>query len=78
LNNKNFKCEKFLPNQDNIKYGLSPLDCWIRFLEFIVKASYKIVLKKWRIANDEDKKIMGERKKMIQQLFWENPRFSRR
>jgi len=29
LNNKNFKCEKFLPNQDNLKYGLSPLHRWI-------------------------------------------------
>jgi len=70
LNNKNFKCEKFLPIMKNLHYGLSPLHCWIRLFEFVLHAGYKCQIRKWRISNENDKRELARRKSLIQDLFW--------
>lgn len=57
---------KNLPsNDDNYKYGLSTLHCWIRFMEYLLHISYNLDFKK-NSAKGEDKILKAERKKMIQ------------
>lgn len=70
LGNKNFKCLKFLPVSDNLKYGVSPLHCWIRIFEFVLHAGYKLEVKKWPITDPCDKQAMLKRKASIQEMFW--------
>lgn len=36
-------------DQSTLVYGLSPLHCWIRVLEFLLHLSYKKVVQNWRI-----------------------------
>lgn len=66
-----FQNEKFKPKKENLKYGISPLHCWIRFFEFVLNAGYKNNIKKWQIRNEADKKLVANRKCDIQQYFWD-------
>lgn len=59
--------KKFSQSQ-NYRFGLSTLHCWIRFLECILKISYRLPLKKWRVTGD-DKLVVKERKKQIKQIY---------
>jgi hypothetical protein len=34
--------QKFQINEDNLKYGLSTLHAWIKFLEYILHIAYKL------------------------------------
>lgn len=65
-----YNSEKFRPIEDNLKYGISPLHCWIRFFEFILHLGYKLEIKKWQIRSDEDKNAVKKRKEKIQNDFW--------
>jgi len=48
-NLENIKCETeiFLPNPKSLQYGISPLHCWIRFLECCLHISYRLNVKVW-------------------------------
>jgi len=70
LNNKKISCEKFLPIMKILLYGLSPLHCWIRLIEFVLHAGYKCQIRKWRILNEYDKRELARRESLIQDLFW--------
>lgn len=61
---------KFHPIDGNLKYGISPLHCWIRFFEFVLHLGYKMEVKKWQIRSDEDKDAIKKRKEYIQNEFW--------
>lgn len=65
-----FTSEKFHPIEENLKYGISPLHCWIRIFEFVLHLGYKIDIKKWQIRSDENKKAVLEKKAKIQNEFW--------
>lgn len=67
----NFESETFHAKEGNLKYGLSPLHCWIRVFEFILHAGYKCEIKKWQIRKEEERKVVLEKKRKIQKLFWE-------
>jgi len=63
---------KFTPVPDALKYGISPLHAWIRFLEFCLHLGYRNAegLKCWQIRGEAKKRIFANRKKQIQeQLF---------
>lgn len=66
-----FGSEKFKAKEENLKYGLSPLHCWIRFFEFVLHAGYKCEIKKWQIRTEDDRKAVSERKTQMQKLFWD-------
>ncbi|CAH0382639.1 unnamed protein product [Bemisia tabaci] len=40
--------EKFIPNKENYKYGLSTLHCWIRFLECCLKIAFRLQVEEWK------------------------------
>lgn len=54
---------------DTLKFGLSILHARIRFLESLLHIAYKLSLKKWQVTLSEEKDIVKERKKSIQQQF---------
>jgi len=62
LSIKHFKSKQFKPKENNLKYGISPLHCWIRFFEFVLHVGYKIDIKKWQIRDEKDKKSSCRKK----------------
>lgn len=67
-----FKSQKFLAQNDTLKYGISPLHCWIRFFEFVLHAGYKSSIKKWQIRTDDDRKTLSEKKACTTIILVEN------
>lgn len=64
-NINNLKYVKSLScNDDNYKYGLSTLHCWIRFMEYLLHISYNLDFKK-ACAKGDDKILKIKRKEMI-------------
>ena len=57
------------PVSDRYKFGLCPLHKWIRCFEMMLHIAYRLPFQKWRIQSDEDRSVMAERKKKIQELF---------
>lgn len=47
--------QTFKPKSESLKYGVSRLHAWIRFLEFVLKISYKLGTNKWQIRDNPDK-----------------------
>lgn len=68
---RDLKSPVFEPKPSTLKYGVSPLHAWIRFLEFVLHLSYRIAIKKWQVRNPEDKNTIKQRKQEIQKNFWE-------
>ena len=54
---------------ETLEFGLSILHGWIRFFECIIHLSYKLPIKKWKAASDDDKKIIDSTKARIQNEF---------
>lgn len=61
--------KKFTENPDNLKFGLSTLHARIRFFESLLHLSYKIPIRKWQARSAEEKKLVADTKKNIQQKF---------
>jgi len=59
-------------NEENLKYGLSTLHAWIKFLECVLHISYKLDLGTTTIrgASEEQKRNLEERKKTIRTRLW--------
>ena len=70
-NCKDFRSEIFQPKEGSLRFGLSPLHCWIRLFEFIVHAGYKLNLKMWQVRGDDNKDLLKSRKEEMQTMFWE-------
>lgn len=70
INIKNYSSEKFRPIEGNLKYGISPLHCWIRFFEFVLHIAYKSDIKKWQIREYDDKEAVKKKKADVQNSFW--------
>lgn len=66
LNTTNFFSIDF---QINLQYGTSPLHAWIRFLELILKLSYRAEMDVWRVK-EADKVVVSLRKDYIQRRLW--------
>lgn len=47
-------------------YGLSTLYAWIKCLECLLHIGYRLDVRKWRINNKEEKKILETKQKHIQ------------
>ena len=56
-------------NEDHLQFGTSSLHSCIRFFECLPHLSYKLGLQKWQARGDDEKKIVGSRKKEIQKEF---------
>jgi len=54
---------------ENLQYGISVLHGWIRFFECLLHLAYKLPIKKWQARSEEDKNIVQQTKKKIQDLF---------
>lgn len=67
-----FRSVKFMPKSDSLQYGISPLHCWIRFLECILHIAYRIELKVWQIRGESRKQVVALRKTLVQKKFYEN------
>lgn len=63
---------KFKADPSSLEYGISPLHCWIRFLDLVLHISYRLPLKKWQIRAENDKLILKARKAEIQASFIEH------
>lgn len=57
-------------DENNLQFGISSLHAWIRMMECCLHLSYKLSIKNWQ-ARKEDKKIVEEEKKKVQQGFRE-------
>ncbi|XP_049304258.1 uncharacterized protein LOC125776435 [Bactrocera dorsalis] len=69
MNTSNYKSEVFHAKEETLKFGISPLHCWIRFFEFLLHLGYKCKIQKWQIRG-EDKLPVLKRKVDIQNDFW--------
>src|SRR5436190_20960714 len=58
-------------NPETFKFGLSILHMRIRFFESLLHLSYKLPIQKWQARSDEDKKVVSEKKLIIQKSFKE-------
>lgn len=56
-------------NRDFLSLGLSPLHSWIRFFECLLHISYRLDIKSWQARGDENKNIVAEKKKIVQDKF---------
>lgn len=57
---------------DNLKYGLSTLHMWIKFLECVLHISYKLEFGKTTVrgATDEQRERIKTRKEEVQTAVW--------
>ena len=60
---------KTISSEENYKFGLSTLHCWIRFFECLLHIAYKLEIKKWQARMTEDKLKVENRKKVIINTF---------
>lgn len=51
------------------QFGLSSLHAWIRFFECLLHVSYKLVIQQWQARGNENKELVANNKKRIQELF---------
>ena len=60
-------------SQSALMLGLSTMHAWIRFFEFVVHLSYKAEegVKQWTRLNTEQKKVVDEKRKRVQSMFWD-------
>lgn len=58
-----------IPDEEQYRFGLSTLHCWIRFFECLLHISYRLPFKKWQVKGDDLKEIYGKNKKRIQASF---------
>lgn len=56
-------------DRTRLELGLSTLHAWIRFFECFLHIGYKIGVHKWQTRKDEEKKVVAERKRVIQAAF---------
>lgn len=56
-------------NVDNLRFGISTLHAWIRFFECCLHLSYKLGIEKWQARKEDVKKVIEERKRVIQKGF---------
>lgn len=73
LTSKNFnKLDRRIEiNPGNLKFRLSLLHARIRFFESLLHLSYQLTIKKWQVRSTEEKRIVEEKKKEIQNAFRE-------
>lgn len=53
-------------DEKTLTFGLSPLHSWIRFMECVLHISYRLPVKVWQVKGPELKRIVGDRKNIIQ------------
>ena len=53
-------------SSDELQYGLSRHNAWVRFFECLIHISNKIPIKKWQTRGDEEKALVKEQKMNIQ------------
>lgn len=60
--------------EEGLKYGLSVLHAWIKFLECILHLAYKIEFRKWSThrASVSDRENIATRKKEVQSAIWKD------
>lgn len=56
-------------NQNLYKFGISILHAWIRCFECVLHISYKLVIKRWKPRNAEEKDKVETQKKTIKENF---------
>lgn len=52
-----------------LQFGLSVLHAWIRFFECVLHLGYKLPIKQWQARGQENKVIVADTKKQIQERF---------
>ncbi|KAL4154240.1 hypothetical protein QTP88_002065 [Uroleucon formosanum] len=63
--------KRFVVNEDNVKYGMSSLHAWIKFLELVLHIAYKLEsAATTKRTTSEQKKKIEEKKKEIQFRLW--------
>ncbi|CAI6372175.1 unnamed protein product [Macrosiphum euphorbiae] len=63
--------KRFVVNEDNVKYGMSSLHAWIKFLELVLHIAYKLEsAPTTKRTTSEQKKKIEEKKKEIQFRLW--------
>ncbi|KAL4152899.1 hypothetical protein QTP88_000732 [Uroleucon formosanum] len=63
--------KRFVVNEDNVKYGMSSLHAWIKFLELVLHIAYKLEsAATTKRTTSEQKKKIEEKKKKIQFRLW--------
>lgn len=60
---------KFNPKLESLRYGVSPLHCWIRFFECCLHIGYRMEIKKWQVKGKENKLVVEERKKEVRKIL---------
>lgn len=59
-------------NEDNYKFGLSTLHCWIRFMEYFLHVAHNFDFKKSSATTTEEKWLKELRKKKIKNVLKSN------
>ncbi|XP_063221512.1 uncharacterized protein LOC134535904 [Bacillus rossius redtenbacheri] len=62
-------CKDFTENPNTLTFGLSPLQTRIRFLESILRLSYRIPISIWQAISKEQKRIVADTKMNIQKML---------
>lgn len=63
--------KRFVVDEDNVKYGMSSLHAWIKFLELVLHIAYKLEsAPTTKRTTPEQKKKIEEKKKEIQFRLW--------
>jgi hypothetical protein len=55
----------------NLKFGISTLHAWIRFLELVLHIAYRLPFKNWQARGDDAKSAVSNEKSRIQKDFRE-------
>ena len=54
-------------NINNLEFGISPLHLWINTLDCMLHIAYRMKLKCWAVRGEDNKEIMLNEKKRVQQ-----------
>lgn len=55
--------------QENFRFEISPLHCWIRSFECLLHIAYRLLLKIWQVRGTANKEIFENNKRRIQEKF---------
>ena len=72
----NGELKDLVVKKEHYGFSLSTLHAWIRFLECLLRISYRLNIKKWQVRSDEDKSKVKQRSKEIKRKFKNHTGFS--
>lgn len=59
----------FCADPENLNFGISPLHCWMRFLDCLLHISYRLDFKRWSVTKNNKPLYLNRKKLVLKRIF---------